>query len=392
MTHDDVRRTFLEFFIERGHRRIPGSTLFPPDPDDPVLLVSSGMHPLTPFLSGRPHPQGRRLVNCQRCLRTTDLDEVGDDTHVSLFEMLGSWSLGDYDGPRSLRWGLELLTDGFGIPRERLSVTVFGGSPDCGPDTRSLDTWQQLGMRDRVTLTGSENWWSNGPVGLCGPDSEIFVWTGDGEPQGDPTSDERWVEVWNHVMMRYRRLPDGRLEGLEQRNVDTGMGFERIVSVVQGVRSIYDTDLLSPWTDVVGSVWGLSGRPLRIVVDGLRSSLVLLGDGVRPGNSGRPYVLRRLLRRSLRELDGDVSDLPSRLVQETVEHFELRCDENWLLDELSREQGRYRKNVERGRREVGKLLRCGPVGPLERRWLWETHGVSPELVDEVLGTDAGDSR
>ena len=138
-------------------------------------------------------------------------------------------------------------------------------------------------------------------------------------------------------------------------------------------------------------MWGLSGRPLRVVVDGLRSSLVLLGDGVRPGNGGRPYVLRRLLRRSLRRLDGNVSDLPSQLVQETVEHFELGCDGDWLLDELSREQRRYRKSVERGRREVGKLLRSGPVGPQERRWLWETHGVSPELVDEVLGTDAGDS-
>ena len=168
--------TFVEFFRDRGHHRITGGSLIPP-PGDPVLFTTSGMHPLTPYLQGRPHPLGRRLVNVQRCLRTTDLDEVGDSTHLTVFEMLGSWSLGDYGGPQSLRWGYELLRDGFGIGTDRLRVTVFGGDGELGPDVDSLDTWQRLGVPVELT-TGGENWWSNGPTGPCGPDSEIFVWTG----------------------------------------------------------------------------------------------------------------------------------------------------------------------------------------------------------------------
>ena len=208
MDSQHVVDTFLDFFTSRGHRRVTGTTLLPP-PGDPVLFTTSGMHPLTPYLEGEPHPMGRRLVGIQRCLRTTDLDEVGDPTHLTVFEMLGSWSLGSYDGRQSLRWGHELLCDGFGVDPGLLHVTVFGGDEQVGPDTRSLDTWTSLGVP--VELTGSENWWSNGPTGPCGPDSEVFVWTGDGPPIGTPTTDDRWVEVWNHVMMRYRRGSDGSL-------------------------------------------------------------------------------------------------------------------------------------------------------------------------------------
>ncbi|MGZ4655271.1 alanine--tRNA ligase-related protein, partial [Oryzihumus sp.] len=227
MDSHDVRSRFLDFYRERGHRRVQGTSLIPPD-GDPVLFTTSGMHPLTPHLLGEPHPQGRRLVNVQRCLRTTDLDEVGDDTHLTVFEMLGTWSLGDYPGPMSLRWGYELLRDGFGLDHDRLHVTVFGGDGQVGPDLESLRTWRELGVP--VELTVEDNWWSNGPTGPCGPDSEVFVWTGEGRPTGTPTSDGRWVEVWNHVMMRHRRLDDGRLVPLEQPNVDTGMGLERLLT------------------------------------------------------------------------------------------------------------------------------------------------------------------
>lgn len=208
MNTDQIVRTFVEYFEERGHRRITGSTLLPP-PGDPVLFTTSGMHPLTPHLEGRPHPLGRRLVNVQRCLRTTDLDEVGDRTHLTVFEMLGTWSLGDYEGPQSLDWGYGLLTEGFGIDPGLLHVTVFGGDDQTGPDTDSLELWQSHGVP--VELTVEDNWWSNGPTGPCGPDSEIFLWTCDTPPESTPTGDDRWVEVWNHVMMRHRRLVDGSL-------------------------------------------------------------------------------------------------------------------------------------------------------------------------------------
>ena len=227
--------TFIEYFRERGHQPITEGSLVP-SPGDPVLFTTSGMHPLTPYLEGRTHPLGRRLVSLQRCLRTTDLDEVGDDTHLTVFEMLGSWSLGDYPGSQSLRWGYQLLCDGFGISPGRLHVTVFGGDGQVGPDTDSLETWEGLGVP--VELTGEENWWSNGPTGPCGPDSEIFVWTGHTPPEGTPSTDPRWMEVWNHVMMRYRRHDDRSLEPLRQSSVDTGMGLERLLMVLQDKPSV----------------------------------------------------------------------------------------------------------------------------------------------------------
>ncbi len=193
---------FTGFFTQRAHHLIHGSSLVPAG-GGPVLFTTSGMHPLTSYLEGQPHPYGRRLTGVQRCLRTTDLDEVGDETHLTVFQMLGSWSLGDYEGPQSLRWGYELVTDGFGIEPDLLHATVFGGDSQVRPDVASLRTWEELGVP--VELTATENWWSNGPVGPCGPDSEMFVWTGSGPPRGTPGTDGRWMELWNHVTMRYRR-------------------------------------------------------------------------------------------------------------------------------------------------------------------------------------------
>ena len=247
MNVTETTRTFLEFFGDRGHQVVPGSSLVPPS-DDPVLFTTAGMHPLTRYLEGRPHPQGRRLVGVQRCLRTTDLDEVGDDRHLTVFQMLGSWSLGDYDGPQSLRWGWELLTDRLGIGRDRLHATVFGGDEQVGPDLSSWQTWTELGVP--VERLGSDNWWSNGPTGPCGPDSELFAWTADEPPQGTPGTDGRWTELWNHVTMSYQRHDDGSLEPLPQRSVDTGMGLERLLMVVQGQSSVYGCDAFQPWTTV----------------------------------------------------------------------------------------------------------------------------------------------
>ncbi|WP_328675949.1 alanine--tRNA ligase-related protein [Streptomyces sp. NBC_00343] len=386
MNTDDIVRTFLDFYRERGHESITGSTLLPP-PSDPVLFTTSGMHPLTPYLQGRPHPQGRRLVNLQRCLRTTDLDEIGDLTHLTVFEMLGSWSLGDYDHPQSLRWGYELLRDGFGIPREKLYVTVFGGDEQVGPDLESLHTWRELGLP--VESTGDENWWSNGPVGPCGPDSEIFYWTGDGPPEGSPTTDSRWVEIWNHVHMRLERGEDGGLVPLRQVNVDTGMGLERLVSVLQGGRSVYETDLFEPWMRILPTLWVLDDHSMRVVVDHLRSSMAVIGDGVRPSNTGRGYVLRRLIRRLLTSLWRDdpsrtVSDLPVELVGRTLDHFRQSLEVDTVREVLLDEERRFSHLLERGRRVLSRPEFRGPLSEEDYLYLHDTHGLPREWVAGLL--------
>ena len=301
MNTTETVSTFIEFFRSRGHRLVEGSTLLPP-PRDPVLFTSAGMHPLTPHLAGEPHPLGRRLTGVQRCLRTTDLEEVGDTSHLTVFQMLGSWSLGDYSGPQSLRWGIELICDHFGLKPEQLHATVFGGDELLGPDTTALETWHELGVPAELLPGTGDNWWSNGPTGPCGPDSEIFAWTGDGPPSGRPSTDVRWVELWNHVTMRYERHPDGSLSPLPQQAVDTGMGLERLLMVSQRVGSVFETDLFAPWLAVLPGLWHPDERALRILTDHLRSSVVVIADGVRPSNTGRGYVLRRLVRRSLTAL------------------------------------------------------------------------------------------
>jgi alanyl-tRNA synthetase len=387
MNTDQVVKTFTEFFRERGHRLITGSTLLPP-PGDPVLFTTSGMHPLTPYLEGRPHPLGRRLVNVQRCLRTTDLDEVGDQAHLTVFEMLGSWSLGDYAGPQSLRWGFELLRDGFGIGPGQLHATVFGGDEQVGLDTESLRTWRELGIP--VELTREDNWWSNGPTGPCGPDSELFIWTGSTAPEGTPGSDQRWVELWNHVTMRYLRLGDGRLESLGQSNVDTGMGLERLLTILQGKRSVFECDVLEPWTTAVRELWGPDEQPLRVLADHLRSSVVVIGDGIRPSNTGRGYVLRRLIRRVLTTLWRDdpartLGDLPGQLVGRTLAHFRQEGDARQVSGVLRDEQRKFSELLIRGRAVLSRRPSTSPPTEDELRFLHETHGLPRELVAGLLG-------
>ncbi|MEY9872704.1 alanyl-tRNA synthetase [Streptacidiphilus sp. MAP12-33] len=384
LTTEEIVRTFVEYYEDRGHRRVTGSTLLPP-PGDPVLFTTSGMHPLTPYLEGRPHPLGRRLVNVQRCLRTTDLDEVGDTTHLTVFEMLGSWSLGDYEGPQSLDWGYGLLTDGFGIDPRLLHVTVFGGDEQTGPDTDSLDLWQDRGVP--VELTTEDNWWSNGPTGPCGPDSEIFLWTGDGPPRSTPTGDDRWVEIWNHVMMRHRRLDDGSLVPLPQRNVDTGLGLERLSSLLQGRRSVFECDVFDPWRRLLPPLWRLDEPSLRLVGDHLRSSVVVIGDGVRPSNTGQGYVLRRLVRRLLTVLWRDDSsrtlgDLPDELVRHTLDRFRQRLDPGVVREVLLDEERRFVRLLERGRQVLSRPRFRGPdrLSEEDLHYLHDTHGLPRDLV------------
>jgi alanyl-tRNA synthetase len=386
MTTDDTIKTFLDFFSDRGHRPTTGSSLIP-RPGDPVLFTTSGMHPLTPYLEGQPHPLGNRLVGLQRCLRTTDLDEVGDRTHLTVFEMLGSWSLGDYGSTQTLRWGNELLRDGFGIDPDRIYVTVFGGDDQVGLDTESLQTWQDLGVT--VELTTDDNWWSNGPTGPCGPDSEMFVWTGDTPPQGTPTTDDRWMEVWNHVMMRYRRLDDGSVQPLEQQNIDTGLGLERLMMVLQGKQSVYEIDLFEPWMRIVPKLWQLDEQSRRIVIDHLRSSIVIIGDGVRPSNTGRGYVLRRLIRRLLTMLwsidrTRTLSDLPMELFHHTLDHFHQGEVVSLVRQILLDEEVRFQKLLERGRLVISHERFRGPLVQEDFDYLHETHGLPRELVQILL--------
>ncbi|MGW7685765.1 alanine--tRNA ligase-related protein [Kribbella sp. NPDC054772] len=380
-----ISRTFIDFFSDRGHVPTTGSTLIP-RLGDPVLFTTSGMHPLTPYLEGEPHPLGRRLVGIQRCLRTTDLDEVGDPTHLTVFEMLGSWSLGDYGSSQTLKWGYELLTTRFGLDPRQMYVTVFGGDDQVPLDQESLTTWQQLGLP--VELTTDDNWWSNGPTGPCGPDSEIFIWTGDGDPEGTPTTDDRWVEVWNHVMMRYRRHDDGSLDELKQQNIDTGLGLERLTMLLEGKQSVYETSLFEPWMRIIPSMWKLDERSRRIVIDHLRSSIVIVGDGVHPSNTGRGYVLRRLIRRMLTVLWRDdesrsLSDVPIELFEHTLNHFHQGETVTLIRRILIDEEIRFSNLLDRGRKVLSHERFHKSLDDTDYEYLHDTHGLPRELVDSL---------
>jgi alanyl-tRNA synthetase len=393
MNTEETISTFTRFFTERGHKVIESSSLLSP-PGDTALFTSAGMHPLTPYLSGRPHPLGRRLTGVQRCLRTTDLEEVGDRWHLTTFQMLGSWSLGDYDGSQSQRWGLELLCDRFGVRRELLYATVFGGDSKVPQDRVAEQTWGDLGVP--VELLGPEdNWWSNGPTGPCGPDSEIHVWTGDGPPLGTPSTDDRWLELWNHVTMRYERHPDGSLTPLRQPGVDTGMGLERLLAVSQHAPSVYETGLFAPWLSVLPALWRPDPRCLRILTDHLRSAIVVTGDGVRPSSTGRGYVLRRLLRRALLALWGGSGDssprlartlaeLPPDLVRHTASQFGQVIDPAEVMAVLVAEEDKFRRLVTRGRSLLRRLYPSGTLTEEDYEFLRDTHGLPRELVTELL--------
>ena len=381
----NITRTFIDFFIDRDHVPTTGSTLIP-RLGDPVLFTTSGMHPLTPYLEGEPHPLGRRLTGIQRCLRTTDLDEVGDSTHLTVFEMLGSWSLGDYGSSQTLRWGYELLTTGYGLDPKHLYVTVFGGDDQVPLDQESLRTWQELGLP--IELTTEDNWWSNGPTGPCGPDSEIFFWTGESEPEGTPTTDDRWVEVWNHVMMRYRRLDDGSLEPLKQQNIDTGLGLERLTMLLEDKPSVYETSLFEPWMRIIPKLWKLDERSQRIVIDHLRSSIVIVGDGVHPSNTGRGYVLRRLIRRMLTILwqtdeSRSLSDLPIELFEHTLNHFHQGETVTLIRRILIDEEIRFSNLLDRGRKVLSHERFHKSLDDTDYEYLHETHGLPRELVDSL---------
>ena len=371
MQANELRENYQQFFEARGHKRIRSAPLLPEN-DPTVLFTTAGMHPLVPFLLGEPHPLGRRLVDVQKCLRTDDIDEVGDTSHLTFFEMLGNWSLGDYFKQDSLTWSHEFLTQVLRLDPARLSVTVFAGDADAPRDDESASIWRSLGIPDDCIyfLPKQDNWWGPaGATGPCGPDSEIFYDTGKpdhvGCAPGCPCG--KWFEIWNNVFMEYNKTPDGRYVKLSQRNVDTGMGVDRTVAVLQGYDDVFMVETLQP---LVKRIEQLSGRhyadlprPFRVIADHLRAAAFAIADGATPSNVEAGYIVRRLIRRAVRygrELgiaDSFCADLSATVV-DTFAHVypELERNRIRIADELEREEVKFKGTLERGLHEYHKTV------------------------------------
>ena len=372
-----LKQHYHAFFAARGHRALPSASLLPEN-DPTALFTSAGMQPLVPYLLGEPHPAGARLVDVQRCLRTNDIDEVGDAAHLTFFEMLGNWSLGDYFKAESLSWSYEFLTRTLRLDPRQLSVTVFAGDSATPRDDVSADLWRALGMpADRIHfLPKSDNWW--GPVGAsgpCGPDSEIFYDTGRPDHPGcrPGCACGKWLEIWNNVFMEYNQHPGGRLERLRQHNVDTGMGVERTCAALAGLDDVYRVDTLWP---LIGRLQELSGRdyaenprPFRIVADHLRAATFAIADGARPSNVEAGYVVRRMLRRAVRfgrEL-GLPADFGVQLAETVRAHYSAdypHLTERWpeVSAALSAEAHKFGQTLERGLREYHKAAAHAAAG------------------------------
>jgi alanyl-tRNA synthetase len=354
---DEVERRFIEYMEANGHVRIDGHSVM--SPTDDVLFTTAGMHPLTPYLHGQPHPMGRRLCDVQRCVRTTDIDEVGDNRHLTIFEMVGNWSLGDYFKERAIPQSMGLLTGVLGIDPERLYVTVFAGLPETGvgPDEEATELWSQafsdLGVDPAGHITPlTDNWWSNGPIGLCGPDTEMFVYVGhDAEPVFADTAE--FVEIWNNVFMTFERDAEGTLTPLTQRNIDTGMGAERAELFLNGRETVWETPELAALLDAVAESLDLPASALdadaltsqRIVADHLRAGLAIAAAGVYPSASRQGYVLRRLIRRAVRHaglLTGTEDGLAEKLHAATGAVAEVQ-GRRW--EDLTGEAGEHSRDV-----------------------------------------------
>jgi len=287
MTANELREKFLRFFEEKGHKRLPSAPLIPEN-DPTVLFTTAGMHPLIPFLLGEKHPAGNRLCDVQKCLRTDDIDEVGDIAHLTFFEMLGNWSLGDYFKKEAIEWSFEFLTSPkwLGLDKEKLAVSCFGGDNEVARDEESAQIWQKLGMpKERIAFLGrKENWWGPvGETGPCGPDTEMFYWVGKNEaPKNFDPQDKNWVEIWNDVFMTYNRLKDGKYELLKQKNVDTGMGLERTLAVINNLPTVFETELFKPLIkkieEISGQKYENHQREFRIIADHLKAAIFLLAE------------------------------------------------------------------------------------------------------------------
>jgi alanyl-tRNA synthetase len=370
-----LKEKYLAFFTSKGHAIIPSSSLVP-EHDPTVLFTTAGMHPLVPFLLGQPHPLGKRLVNVQKCVRTGDIDAVGDATHLTFFEMLGNWSLGDYFKQEAISWSWEFLTSPswLAITPNNLAVTCFAGDSDAPKDSQAAEIWLKLGVpKERIAfLPKADNWWGPaGTTGPCGPDTEIFYWKNQSRPapkQFDP-SDKNWVEIWNNVFMQYDKQANGTLAPLAKPCVDTGMGVERTACVLQGKESVYDTEIFTPLFDelerLCGKEYGEAENSFRIIADHMRSATFLLGDerAVVPGNVDQGYVLRRLLRRAMRHAhtlgikDGMCTSLAKVVIGLFGSQYPLLVHKQaTILDELQKEEAKFSLTLEKGLKEFEKMV------------------------------------
>ena len=376
---NDLRSLFLKFFQQKSHAVIPSASLIPEN-DPTVLFTTAGMHPLVPYLLGAKHPMGTRLTDVQKCIRTGDIDDVGDPSHLTFFEMLGNWSLGDYFKKEAISWSWEFLTspEWLGIDKDRLAFSVFAGNEDCPRDEEAANLWREMGVKDDhiFYLPKENNWW--GPAGLtgpCGPDTEMFIIT-DKEPCGPDCSPAcscgRYLEIWNDVFMQYDKQADGSFKPLKQKNVDTGMGLERTYCVLMGAKSVYETDIFAGILAKIGELSGKTygeneevTKSFRIIADHMRTATFIIGDdrGVTPSNVDQGYVLRRLIRRAVRHgmqigmPEGSTPQIAKVIIDQYGDVYpELRRNEAHILEQLKLEEDRFQRTLKKGTSEFEKVF------------------------------------
>ena len=396
----DIRNKYLKFFENHGHKVIPSSPLIPEN-DPSVLFTTAGMQPLVPYLLGEKHPEGKRLTDYQKCLRTNDIDEVGDNRHLTYFEMLGNWSLGDYFKEESIQMSYEFLTKELGIPAEKISVTCFAGDEDCPRDELTASCWEKAGIsKDRIYFYGKDdNWWIAGEEGPCGPDTEMFYDTGKPKCSENcqPSCDcGKYVEIWNNVFMEYYKK-DGKYTKLEQKNVDTGLGLERMAMLLQGKLTPFDTELFSPVMEKLQSLAkndDIASR--RIVAEHMRASIMIICDGGRPSNLDRGYILRRLIRRMTRHLNKleiDLNELENLIelnINTLKEMYpELETHKQEIKDVIVAEKDKFIKTLNNGEREFNKVinrLKNQGINKIDGKTifnLYETYGFPPEVTKDL---------
>ena len=397
---DDIGQACLDFLQSRDHAVVPGASLVPEN-DPTVLFTTAGMHPLVPYLIGEAHPAGKRLVDAQRCIRTGDIDEVGDASHLTMFEMMGNWSLGDYFKEEAISMSFEFLTQVLGIDPTMLSVTCFEGDNDAPKDEEAAQFWMNVGIpEDRIGfLPKKENWW--GPAGLtgpCGPDTEMFYWVGDGEPHGNPEkNDSDWMEIWNDVFMQYNKTESGQFEPLAQQNVDTGMGLERVAAMMQGVSNVYETDRMLPIIERVRSLASSSDlKHERIVTDHIKAATFMIADGIKPGNVDQAYVLRKVIRRAIRSAKQlgieSTGTLCAQISDEVVSQYghiygHVKSQEKMIADTLASEEQQFNKTLQAGLKQLEKVIAetsGNVIAGKDAFHLYDTYGFPLELTKEIL--------
>ena len=399
----NLKDLYIDFFISKGHKQIPSAPVVPEN-DPSVLFNTAGMQPLIPYLMGQPHPYGKRLVDYQKCIRTNDLDSIGDKTHHTFFEMLGNWSLGDYFKKESIGYSFEFLTKVLNIPIEKLAVTVFKGEGNIPRDDISAQTWKSLGIsEDRIAYLGVEdNFWIAGETGPCGPDTEIFYFRSNDEiPQKFDPNDDRWVEIWNNVFMEFYKDNSGNITELPKKNVDTGMGYERVVAVLEGVTDNY---LSSVWIDIIKKIEELSKysyeenpTSMRIIADHIRTAVFILGDeaGIKPSNTDQGYILRRLIRRAIRhakKLEIDENSnweviIANMIIDKYAKYYhELTKNKDVILEGLTNEKIKFNKTLAKGLKEFEKITSNLDTKTLNKDLafkLYDTYGFPIELTVEL---------